>query len=64
MSFRYFLKWIYWKLIYQHTLANKIYKLHKTNSNRSKLATLLSEWRNLRTKYDGAEYDKSGYFAK
>ena len=64
MSFKYFLKWVYWKLIYQRVLAHKIYDLPKPMFGNKKLPSLLAEWRRLRTKYDGAEYDKSGYFVK
>ena len=64
MSFRYFLGWIYWKLIYQRVLAHKIYDLPRPMLSNKKLPNLLAEWRRLRTKYDGAEYDKSGYFVK
>jgi len=66
MSFKYFLKWAYWKLIYQRVLANKVYWLLKTQKSfddrRDELSKLLAEWRNLRTKYDGAQYDKSNYW--
>ena len=66
MSFKYFLKWTYWKLIYQRVLANKVYWLLKTQKSfddrRDELSKLLAEWRNLRTKYDGAEYDKKRYW--
>ncbi|MBA7547328.1 hypothetical protein ES705_39742 [subsurface metagenome] len=62
MSFKYFLKWAYWKLIYQRVLANKIYNLTKPILSNVELPSLLAEWRRLRTKYDGAEYDKKGYW--
>ena len=62
MSFKYFLGWLYWKLIYEHVLAKKIYNLPKPMFSSKKLPGLLAEWRRLRTKYDGAEYDKKGYW--
>ena len=62
MSFKYFLKWVYWKLIYQHVLAHKIYNLPKPMFSQKELPSLLAEWRRLREKYDGAEYDQKGYW--
>jgi len=62
MKLKYWLKWLYWKLIYQHILVNKIYSLLHTNYERSELSKLLAEWRNLRTLFDGAEYDKKRYW--
>ena len=64
MTFKYFLKRLYWKLIYQRVLAHKIYNLPKPMFSNEELPSLLAEWRNLRTKYDGAVYDKSNYFVK
>jgi len=66
MSFKYFLKWLYWKLIYHRVLANKIYWNLKDQKifedEPGELEKLLAEWRRLRKKYDGAQYDKSNYW--
>ena len=62
MTFQYFLGRLYWKLIYQHIIAHKIYNLPKPMLKNKELPNLLAEWRRLRTKYDGGIYDEKGYW--
>lgn len=61
---KYFLEWLYWKLIYQRVIAHKIYNLPRPKFENPDLPILLAEWRKLSSKYDGAEYDEKGWRIK
>jgi len=64
LNIKFLAKYLYWKLIYRRILENKIINLNKPKFKNPDLPILLSQWRSLRYTFDGAIYDKKGYFVK